>query len=806
MTTSCRKPSALGTRTSPQAGFVFLWISNRVRRLIFLGDEPAEDSPIRLRRRAVLVTLVLPLLAALTGCSAAAPAAVSAGDRAKPLPPSPYSIKRCQLEVTLQPGTHRIEAAAVLTIALKEPGKGAPAEGLRLQLHRDLGIDSVECDGKPLQFSRLPDAVSRGEETLATSSHDPPPTPTSAPEEAEKPPALYQLDCPALREQPVSLVVRYGGRLFQDVAAGEKPGRIHNLQMRAHIGAQGVFLSEDGAWYPRLPSPPGSVDGPEIELTEFELTVAHPPGMVLAASGNRDGAKLNQPRGLRTTWRSPFPFQGMALVGGPHQVFQQQVNGVLVSVHVSQDHGSFAPGLLSAVESYLKLYEPLIGKYPFVEFTVVENFFSSGFAYPGFTVLASAVIAMGPMGLEPGYLDHEFLHNWWGNGVLVSALDGDWCESLTTYCANYMRHLLEGRENKARAMRRDTCYGLSRLSADKDKPVGRFGRDGGPGQLIGYQKGSMVFAMLARRVGQEVMWRSLRTLARERLGKPTTWDHIRETIERESGQSLKAFFDTWVRGTGIPSIAIEDADYDTRAKRLTLAVSQKERPPTDFMVPVRLGYRDGVADELLALNRSTQVCVIRLLEAPEYVELDPDFHVMRRIPLKDIMPTISGISKTKSLTIVRTEEDFDAFKQAADQIEERYKDAEGTSARYIQADELTAEHLSTGHGLILGKACLAPAAQELLRGQTLSIGEGFFTVGERRYEKATDEVLCCLRNEQDPGGVLCFYHGNSAADLKKARVVAFYGGHSLVVFEDGQAVYRQDFENVEQVKVRVEAE
>ena len=59
-----------------------------------------------------------------------------------------------------------------------------------------------------------------------------------------------------------------------------------------------------------------------------------------------------------------------------------------------------APRLLDAVAGYLDLYQPLIGPYPFRQFTIVENFFSSGFAFPGFTLLSSQVIQMGERGLR----------------------------------------------------------------------------------------------------------------------------------------------------------------------------------------------------------------------------------------------------------------------------------------------------------------------------------------------------------------------------------------------------------------------
>jgi aminopeptidase N len=722
------------------------------------------------------------------------------GSRKAAIPPSPFAIDKCSLDVNLQPTSHRLEANAALTISQKDPARAQGAK-LQLQLHRDLGIDAITMDGRPIGFRRLPEPAQSQPATdqAATSA------PSSAEaSDSEKPPANYELEWKPARGQPGTLVVRYGGCLYQDVSAGEKPGKIHNLQMKAHIGEEGVFLSEDGIWYPGLPQPEAK-DGREIELTQFELTATEVPGMVLVASGNRDGAELNSRRNARTIWRSPFPLHGLALVGGPHEIHQRQVDAVLVSVHVSKDHAALAPGLLDAVESYLKLYQPLIGKYPYTEFTVVENFFSSGFAFPGFTVLASAVIAMGPMGLEPGYLDHELLHNWWGNGVFVSGLDGNWCESLTSYCANYMRNVLEGRDQKARAVRRDICYGLSRLSPDKDKPLGRFGHDDGPEGFIGYQKGSMVFAMLSQKVGPETLWRALRRLRQERLGKPTNWEQIRQAVERESDQSLEAFFKQWVRGTGIPDIVLDEASYDGRARRLTVTVTQDGRQAFDVAMPIRLVFENRGADEMVSIRRPTQVAVLKSMEAPKYVELDPDFYVMRRIPLKDVLPTISGIGKSKSLLIVRTEDDFDAYKQVAEQMEERYKEADGTAVRYMQAAELKAEDFKQGHVLLLGKACLAAPAQELLKAQTLALGDGFFTVGEKRYDKPTDELLCCLRNEADAGGVFCFYYGNSAQNLKKARVITFYGGNSLVVFEDGKATFRQDFERAEQVIVQTEA-
>jgi hypothetical protein len=48
-----------------------------------------------------------------------------------------------------------------------------------------------------------------------------------------------------------ALTLRYSARFEQDVAAGEQPGAIHNFSVDAHVGPEGVFLSDGSAWHPR---------------------------------------------------------------------------------------------------------------------------------------------------------------------------------------------------------------------------------------------------------------------------------------------------------------------------------------------------------------------------------------------------------------------------------------------------------------------------------------------------------------------------------------------------------------------------
>jgi len=98
------------------------------------------------------------LLLSLAGCGDPA-SSVSGSDAAGRQPHSPYVISECRLEVNLEPATHRLEAVAAIEVAIRDKaGRAAPAQ-LRLQLHRDLGIDAVTCHGAPISFRRLPEAA-----------------------------------------------------------------------------------------------------------------------------------------------------------------------------------------------------------------------------------------------------------------------------------------------------------------------------------------------------------------------------------------------------------------------------------------------------------------------------------------------------------------------------------------------------------------------------------------------------------------------------------------------------------------------
>jgi aminopeptidase N len=466
---------------------------------------------------------------------------------------------------------------------------------------------------------------------------------------------------------------------------------------------------------------------------------------------------------------------------------------VQVETHLSKTNAAFAEGLLDAMQYYLELYQPLIGPYPYKRMVAVENFFSSGFAFPQFTLLGPAVIAMGQRGLRPGYLDHEMVHNWWGNGVLVDPADGNWCEALTSYCTNYYRYVLEGQPDQARKHRRDIVHHLSRTPPAKDLPLGDFGKEDGPSRSIGYSKGTMVFHMLAQQIGQEAFWQAMRQFRQGFLGRYANWADIQHLCEQASGQDLEVFFEQWVRRGGTPDLRIVSATVTNDGHGL-LVVCEQSEPAYRLSVPIRLHYPGERLNDMVAeLQEPHEQVVLECPEVPEAVELDPDYQVYRRLSAEQIMPTISGLNAGDRLTIIMPSDHAEGYQIVVEQFEQ---DDNPDRIQVVPADDLTEGAIATGNVLALGRAVWCPAVQALLTEADCPVEwmETGFALNGQTYGAPRDAILCCVRHPRDVGRVVAVYTSPDGSAPSNARLISFYGGNSIIVFQEGRPTVRVDLE------------
>ncbi|MFG0252259.1 MAG: M1 family metallopeptidase [Phycisphaerales bacterium JB038] len=578
----------------------------------------------------------------------------------------------------------------------------------------------------------------------------------------------YKLRIPGGVDEPLVVIV-YEGKLADDVDAGEIEGQVHNFSVQAHISERGVFLSDNSRW---APTP---VDGHGGHpLCHYEVTVHPDAGWVFVATGDPADEPSDKP-GPATRFRTPRPAEGVALAGNQLGTFAGvSDSGVEIVVHTSEGNARLAPMFLGAAQEYLALYEPLLGPYPYQRFTIMENFFSSGFAYPGFTLMDGRVLGMGPRALMPGLLDHEMLHAWWGNGVYVSDGDGNWCEAITSHHANMSRYGLQGEEQRSQDYRRGN---LMKLAADPTLDAGdgpaldRFSRDPACDRYVGYDKGAMVFHMIRQTLGDDAYWTGVKRFSTDFMGKHATWDDIVTSLDPDDEHGVAALIEQFVRQPGAPSLAV--TKFLPAEDSLTLDIDAGAGD-WDFDLPVRLYTKDGGHHDLI-IHYPDEHTIPGAAANVTHVELDPDFDVYRLMPASQVLPTINN-TLAGDLHFVVGEE----HPSAADQFMARYPEATHS-----------AQPVSDRHLFILGAAGAEAVPKALaLASNPVTVGEGWFEVEGVRYDKPTQAMLHSFRHPDESGRYATLFVSNGEVGWQKLRLVTHYRRDTTIVWEDGAVITR----------------
>lgn len=215
------------------------------------------------------------------------------------------------------------------------------------------------------------------------------------------------------RRRTVEVAIAYEAAFNDPVP--QQPLNIDNpgFGVTASISESGTFLLPDSGWYPDL------VDGQD----SFLLKVEAPEGVVAVTAGLGLG---HVTRGGKTfsEWRIDHPLRGLALSAAAYQVSERKVGEVTAATYFLAANQSLSPSYLEAAACYLRLYADLFGSYPFPKFAVVENFFPTGYGFPSYTLLGSAVVRL-PF-IPTTSLGHEIAHCWWGNGVYKARPPSRW--------------------------------------------------------------------------------------------------------------------------------------------------------------------------------------------------------------------------------------------------------------------------------------------------------------------------------------------------------------------------------------------
>jgi len=599
----------------------------------------------------------------------------------------------------------------------------------------------------------------------------------------------------------------YGGEIYDPIDPSTALGRVRGDYTSGIISPEGVYLSSESGWYPDT----------EKSMATYSLIVSVPEAWSVVTQGSRRA--LNLVQGINTTsWYTDIPSDGCVLVANEYHIRSRTIAGVECSTYFYEDDEELSNGFLDKLEEYLPAYVGLFGPFPYSRFDVVENFFTTGYGMPGFTLLGSRVLRM-PYATAEGSLAHELVHNWWGNYLFVDWEKGNWCEGLTYFSTNYYWNILDGRPEDAEHFRFRSMVRYSvEVGDEEDYPVREFrtkmtAEDGD----IGYDKSGFVFIMLEKMLGEDSFFEALKLVVQRHGGQRATWDDLRAAFEEVSGTDLSGFFSSWLDNAGTPKIAINDPDLtETGGGYLLEFEVAQEGQLFEFILPVVLGIGDWEGELPLPIDSASMPCEFALDGAVDSMSIDPHHYVFRRLTRDEIPPSLNTTLEADSvLVVVPSGGEADMLEVASamghggpgggtEQVSVR-DHYQGIADSIVQSgvdvtikpdDEVTDEDLENSSIICFG----APAYNSLLARiagdlpNTLVIQDDGFSVNGNEYLNDGAAILVTVRNPYNSGYDITFYFGNSPQSIARASYIFFYGWDSWVVYENGNAVDRGEWD------------
>ncbi len=527
----------------------------------------------------------------------------------------------------------------------------------------------------------------------------------------------------------------------------------------ATISGEGIYLSSMSGWL-------ATADG---AFGTYDLTLDTPAGYETLTQGRLVERSESGGR-LRTRWRADDPSDSLDLVANRFVVSCDTIREGLEScVYLLTDDAALRDTYLERTRAYIAMYEEMIGPYPYAKFATVENWFPTGYGMPSWTLLGSQVLRL-PF-IPYTSFGHEIAHNWWGNSVFVDATEGNWCEGLTTWCADYHYKELEG-PVAAREYRRNLLKDYAAYVADpaKDFPLTEFrSRHSGATRAVGYGKSMMVFHMADRLVGRERFLAALREVAATHRFRAAAWSDFLGELDLEP-----AFAEQWLERTGAPSLALADVSFGADAVSFRL---RQPEPAYALAVPVVVTGADGSATEHVVHLDAAEGAFALPAAGARKLAVDPDCHLFRRLDPAEIEPTISQVFGSDRHVFV-VDGATGPLATAAHAFARAFAESDSVEVvdGELPADERTAIVLNPG-----------PALLARLKAPGLTVSGRTFFLDGRRYSLDAADLVYAANDPRRPGAtVLVVLSGSPARLPGLADRVSHYGRYSWLVLPAGQ--------------------
>jgi aminopeptidase N len=450
-------------------------------------------------------------------------------------------------------------------------------------------------------------------------------------EEADEDGDVYhRIDLPSLGLADGGvLTLIYHGIFFQSVEGAVFSRENIGNEIQGTISDEGIYMSGSVEW----------LAWNENVMVTHDLSFDTPAGFETVTQGERMRHEEIDGR-LHTRWLARHVSDGLNLVANRYFVHEEPVrDGIVSYTFFLEDEPRLRATYMERTKAYITMYEEMIGPYPYAKFATVENWFPTGYGMPSYTLLGTQVLHL-PF-IPYISFGHEICHNWWGNSIFVESAEGNWCEGITVYCADYHYAGLKsptGARDYRRTLLKD--YAAYVKDPSKDFPLVEFiSRHSGATRAVGYGKSMMVFHMIDTLIGRDNFLAGMQKVAAEKSFTKASYTDFMDAFSEVSGMDLAGFKEQWLTRTGAPTLKLEQVEF--AADKVSFKL-QQGAPPYVLQVPVVVTTAAGPEEHLVTLEHTLGTYEIEADGITE-ISIDPDAHIFRRLDPREIEPTISQI-------------------------------------------------------------------------------------------------------------------------------------------------------------------
>ena len=367
--------------------------------------------------------------------------------------------------------------------------------------------------------------------------------------------------------------------LAEPVPTGER--------VRLTIDCGGEVLDELFEGYYRLRSPLGWYPSTGfVDRATYDMTFIWPKDLELLASGQMV-MRTTTAKNHEERRKLDVPAAAVSFEIGRFEIIEKQVGHVFLRAAFSLVNGQVPrverDDVIDTLRNALVLFEREFGTYPLDELTVVTvpgRSFSQGplsfitlthklVERPGLIGREVEKAELFPFTVRENRIEtvaHELAHQWWGNRVGWLSYRDQW---LSEALADYSAVLFTSRSARHAGVKLSRRAQRWRQTLSETIDDGRMREAVGPVTLgtrlitnhshdvysaVVYDKGSVVFTMMARLLGEEPFLAMMKALSERVNNRLIDTETFIKAVEHMSGRDLTAFANRYIYGTGLPSV------------------------------------------------------------------------------------------------------------------------------------------------------------------------------------------------------------------------------------------------------------